>query len=103
MPGRGENLLGRTAFHDLTQVHDDHPIRHATHQPENVADHEQRRPLIALNIGQQLGDRRANRYIEGRHRFVGRIEGPTFVYADTDSRRVTTILGYPTDQLAQIG
>src|ERR1700752_1799141 len=32
-----------------------------------------------------------------------RIEGPPFVSADNDSGRVTTILGYPTDQLAQIG
>jgi len=32
-----------------------------------------------------------------------RIDGPAFVYADNDSGRVTTILGYPTDQLAQIG
>jgi hypothetical protein len=31
-----------------------------------------------------------------------RIEGPAFVYADDDSGRVTTILGYPTDRLAQI-
>ena len=31
-----------------------------------------------------------------------RIEGPAFVYADNDSGRVTTILGYPTGQLAQI-
>src|ERR1700756_28568 len=32
-----------------------------------------------------------------------RIEPPAFVYADNDRGRVTTILGYPTDQLAQIG
>jgi hypothetical protein len=32
-----------------------------------------------------------------------RIDGPAFVYADNDSSRVTTVLGYPTDQLAQIG
>jgi hypothetical protein len=32
-----------------------------------------------------------------------RLEGLAFVYADTDSGRVTTTLGYPTDQLAQIG
>ena len=32
-----------------------------------------------------------------------RIDGPAFVYADNNSGRVTTILGYPTDQLAQIG
>ena len=32
-----------------------------------------------------------------------RIEGPAFVYSDNDSGRVTTVLGYPTDQLAQIG
>jgi hypothetical protein len=31
-----------------------------------------------------------------------RIEGSAFVYADDDSGRATTILGYPTDQLAQI-
>jgi hypothetical protein len=32
-----------------------------------------------------------------------RLEGPAFVYADNDSGRATTILGYPTDQLAQFG
>ena len=32
-----------------------------------------------------------------------RIEGPAFIFADNDSGRVTTVLGYPTDQLAQIG
>ena len=32
-----------------------------------------------------------------------RIEGAAFVYSDNDSGRVTTILGYPTDQLARIG
>ena len=32
-----------------------------------------------------------------------RIEGPAFIFADKDSGRVTTVLGYPTDQLAQIG
>jgi hypothetical protein len=32
-----------------------------------------------------------------------RIEGPAFVYGDNDNGRVTTILGYPTDRLAQIG
>ena len=31
-----------------------------------------------------------------------RIEVAAFVYADNDSGRVTTILGYPTDQLARI-
>ena len=32
-----------------------------------------------------------------------RIEGPAFVYSDRDSRRVTTILGYPTNKIAQAG
>jgi hypothetical protein len=32
-----------------------------------------------------------------------RIEGAAFVYSDNDSGRVTTILGYSTDQLARIG
>src|ERR1700746_3800581 len=31
-----------------------------------------------------------------------RIKGAAFVYADNDSGRGTTILGYPTDQLAQM-
>ena len=31
-----------------------------------------------------------------------RIEGSAFVYADDDSGRVTTILGYPTDQLRPV-
>jgi len=32
-----------------------------------------------------------------------RIEGPAFVYADQDTGRVTTILGYPTPKLLQSG
>jgi hypothetical protein len=32
-----------------------------------------------------------------------RIEGAAFVYSDNDSGRVTSILGYPTAQLAEIG
>ena len=32
-----------------------------------------------------------------------RIEGPAFVYTDHDSGRVTTILGYPIDQLDKMG
>jgi len=30
-----------------------------------------------------------------------RIEGPGFVYSDLETRRTTTILGYPTDKLTQ--
>ena len=32
-----------------------------------------------------------------------RIEGPAFIYTDQDTGRVSTILGYPTDKLSQIG
>jgi hypothetical protein len=32
-----------------------------------------------------------------------RIEGPAFVYADRDTGRVTTTLGYPTQKIAQAG
>ena len=32
-----------------------------------------------------------------------RIEGPTFIYSDRETRRVTTILGYPTKKIAQAG
>jgi len=32
-----------------------------------------------------------------------RIEGPAFVYADRETGRVTTILGYPTQKIAQAG
>lgn len=31
------------------------------------------------------------------------IEGPAFVYADRDTGRVTTILGYPTQKITQAG
>jgi hypothetical protein len=31
-----------------------------------------------------------------------RIDGPAFVYADRDTGRIATILGYPTDRLSQI-
>jgi hypothetical protein len=32
-----------------------------------------------------------------------RIEGASFIYADRDTGRVTNIIGYPTDKLAQAG
>jgi hypothetical protein len=32
-----------------------------------------------------------------------RIEGPAFVYADRDTGRVTTILGYPTQTITKAG
>jgi len=32
-----------------------------------------------------------------------RIEGPAFIYADRDTGRVTTILGYPTQKIAEAG
>ena len=32
-----------------------------------------------------------------------RIEGPAFIYADRNTGRVTTILGYPTQKLAHAG
>lgn len=32
-----------------------------------------------------------------------RIDGPAFIYADRDSGRVVTILGYPTQRLTQLG
>jgi len=39
--------------------------------------------------------------IEWKGRY--RIEGSAFVYADRDTGRVTTILGYPTQKIAQAG
>ena len=32
-----------------------------------------------------------------------RIEGPAFIYTDRDSGRIRTILGYPTQKIAQAG
>ena len=32
-----------------------------------------------------------------------RIDGPSFIYADRDTGRVTTILGYPTQKIAHAG
>ena len=32
-----------------------------------------------------------------------RIDGPAFVYSDRESRRVTTVLGYPTNKIVQAG
>ena len=39
--------------------------------------------------------------IEWKGRY--RIEGSAFVYADRDTGRVTTVLGYPTQKIAQAG
>lgn len=32
-----------------------------------------------------------------------RIEGPTFIYADWDTGRTTTVIGYPTQKLIAMG
>jgi hypothetical protein len=32
-----------------------------------------------------------------------RIEGAAFIYVDRDTRRITTILGYPTQKISQAG
>ena len=39
--------------------------------------------------------------IEWKGRY--RIEGPAFIYSDRDTGRITTILGYPTQRIAQAG
>ena len=36
----------------------------------------------------------------GAHKGRYRIDGPAFVYSDRESGRVVTILGYPTDKIA---
>ena len=71
MVGWVENLIGGAALHDLTQVHDDDAIGEIAHHTQVVADKQQGRLVLALNVGQKLGDGRRHRHIEGGHRLIG--------------------------------
>src|SRR5689334_18979567 len=84
-------------------------------RPADPVRHRNRRYLVARPRRPARGKTGSRRHSEPIHveetgttlaigwKGCYRIDGPAFVYADNDSGRVTTILGYPTDQLAQIG
>ena len=68
---RREESLGRTTLHDLAEVHHDDAVGEITHNAQVVADEEQRRLVLALDLHQQFRHRRRDRHVEGRYRFVG--------------------------------
>ena len=71
-----EDLVGRPDLHDLAEVEHDDPVRQIADDAEVVADEQVRDLLAALQVGQQVEDRRLNRDVERRGRLV----------ADDDSR-----------------
>ena len=66
----GGDRLGRTVLDDLAQVHDGDRVAHVGHRGEVVGDEEVRQPEVALQVGEQVQDLRADRHVERRHRLV---------------------------------
>ncbi len=73
--GVAEQVVLRSDLHDLSQVHDRHPVADVLHHAEVVGHEEvgQREPLP--KIGQQIDDLRLNGDVQRRDGFVGHDQG----------------------------
>ena len=71
MIGRREDLVGRALLDDVAEIHDDDAVGDVAHHRQIVADEQHRRLVLALDVHQQLGDRRLHRHVERRDRLVG--------------------------------
>lgn len=66
-----EQLRGRTAFHDPTEVHHLGALAQVPHHTEVVRDEDQRQAEAVTQVRHQLEHRRLHRDIERRDRLVG--------------------------------
>ena len=70
MPRRGEYLLSGPHLDDLAEIHDGDTMRHVLDDRQIVADEEQRKAELALQILQQVDDLRLDRDVERGDRLV---------------------------------
>ena len=68
---RRENLIGRAALHYPAEVHHDDTVREVAHDRKIMADEQQRRAVVPLDVHQQAGDGGLNGDVERRNRLVG--------------------------------
>ena len=66
-----EHRLAVSLLDDPAQVHDRHSVREVAHDGEVVGDEDDRETEAGAEIFEQAQDRRLDRDVEGRHRFVG--------------------------------
>ena len=69
--GRREHLVGGALLGDRAEIHYDHAVREVAHQRQIVADEQERGAVLALDLHEQLGDRRLHRDVERGDRLVG--------------------------------
>ena len=55
----------------MAQVHHHHPVREIAHDAEVMADEQERRLVLALDVHQKIRHRGLHRDVEGRDRLVG--------------------------------
>ena len=66
----GEHDLGRPELHQPAEVEDRDPVGEVAHDAEVVRDEEVRDALVALELDEQVEDRRLHRDVERRGRLV---------------------------------
>src|SRR6516165_317667 len=74
MLGRGEDAFLRSELDDLAEIHDCNPMGHVLDNSEIMADEEERKAELALQILQQVHDLRLDGNIERRDRLVAHDE-----------------------------
>src|SRR5262245_66401484 len=74
MLGRGEDAFLRSELDDLAEIHDGNPMGHVLDDGEIMADEEERKAELALQILQQVHDLRLDGNIERRDRLVAHDE-----------------------------
>ena len=68
--GTGEDGLGRPVLHDPAQVENCDAVGEVAHHAEVVRDEHVAHTLAALQVGEEIKDRRLHRDVEGRSRLV---------------------------------
>src|SRR5689334_14923228 len=63
-------LVRRTLFDDLTQVHHHHPVADVLHHVQVVTDEDVRQPQLRLEVQQQIQDLCLYGLVKRRHRLV---------------------------------
>jgi hypothetical protein len=67
----GEDVARRSVLDDLPRVHHGHPVAGLGDDPEVVRDQEQRRPEVALQVGEDREDLRLDDHVQRGRRLVG--------------------------------
>jgi hypothetical protein len=90
-------------LHDLSKVHDGHPVTHVLDHSQVVSDEEIREPAMFLQVLKQVDDLSLDRHVERRDWFVGnqklRVHGECAGDADSLPLPTAELVGIPVDRI----